>query len=240
METHENRGEMSETRTWRSRLDNFWYHYKWHSIIAVIVVIAVLICSLQTCTRESFDGFVLYAGKKGISRTENGGTVEYTLFLSAFARICEDTDENGEITPSFLDLYLPSADEMKENGSDLYSLTSENTSRLEYELISGADFFLCLLSEYNYEQYKNWDSLPVFTPIAPYLPEGSDAELYDEYAVKLSSLDFYKLDGISSLPADTLVCFRRLSSVVSAMNRGAKDSYASSEEMLKRLLAFTE
>ena len=240
MENNENREQMTETRTLSSRLENFWYHYKWHSIIAVFLVIAVLICTLQTCSRESFDGFVLYAGKKGISRTEGDGGVEYALFLSAFSDIMEDRDENGEITPSFLDLYIPSADDMKESGSDLYSLASENISRLEYELISGSDFFLCLLSEYNYEQYKTWDSLPVFTPISQYLPEGSTAVLYDEYAVKLITLSFFTLDGISDLPDDTVVCLRRLTSVNAAMNREARENYENAEKMLRELLSYSK
>lgn len=222
----------------RSRLENFFYHYKWHTVVALFVVAAIVICSVQMCSREKFDNYVLYAGGHGISRAGDGDVPEYNLCLSSFGRITEDLDGDGAKNPSFLDLYIPSPDEMKESGSDLYSLTAENARRLEYELVSGTDYFLCLLSPYNYEQYLEWDGVPIFTPIAGYVPEGASVETVGEYAIRLSSLPFYALDGIRELPEDTLVCLRRLNSFAEHFDGKNRESFEQGEAMLRRMLAY--
>ena len=40
-------GEVTTPATPKEKLQNFWYHYKWHSLVAVFLVIAILICSLM-------------------------------------------------------------------------------------------------------------------------------------------------------------------------------------------------
>ena len=63
-------GEVQTPSTPKEKMQNFWYHYKWHSIVAVVVVIAILICTLQFCKKEEYDTYILYAGSKNISRIE--------------------------------------------------------------------------------------------------------------------------------------------------------------------------
>ena len=43
-------------------LDNFWYHYKWTTIIAVFALFVVLVCTLQMCNKDKNDVSVLSAG----------------------------------------------------------------------------------------------------------------------------------------------------------------------------------
>ena len=43
-------------------LDNFWYHYKWPTLIIGFLVIAVSVMSVQYITRDRFDLSVVYAG----------------------------------------------------------------------------------------------------------------------------------------------------------------------------------
>ena len=37
------------------KLENFWYHYKWHTITAVFVIVVGVILTLQLCTKVDFD-----------------------------------------------------------------------------------------------------------------------------------------------------------------------------------------
>lgn len=229
------------TTTVAARLENFWYHYKWHSITAIAVIIAIVICSVQMCRKESYDGYVLYAGGYGISRTSDGDVAEYVKFLSAFKKVVPDTDEDREIVTSFVDLYLPTPEEMAETGSDLYALTSDNFSRLKYEMLSGSEYYICFLSEYNYNEYKIWDDVEIFTPLADYVPAGVEVEYYDANAIYLSSLTFYGVEGINKLPPDTLICLRRMSAVASAFNKGENErNRECAEKILTNILAYTE
>ena len=33
------------------KLSNFWYYYKWHTIVALFIVFVVTVCTLQTCSK---------------------------------------------------------------------------------------------------------------------------------------------------------------------------------------------
>ncbi len=225
--------------SFRERLENFWYHYKWHSIVAVFTVIAVTVCALQMCAKESFDNYILYAGGYGISRTGDDDVAEYPIFLSSMKKVSSDTDGNGEIVTSFLDLYAPTPDEMEESESDLHKLTLENFDRLNYELISGSDYYVCLLSEYNYNSYKLWDGVEIFKPLAPYTKEGASYEYYDACAIYLHSTEFGKLDGLKNLPPDTLIVLRSLSAVASAFGRDENiRNFERGEELIRSILSY--
>ena len=95
----------------KERIENFWYHYKWHSIVAVFVIIAILVCSLQMCSKDSYDVYILYAGDHEIKRTAEGGSVpEYQRMLTALERVTPDHDGDGKITVGFNSLLALSAE----------------------------------------------------------------------------------------------------------------------------------
>ena len=221
------------------RIENFWYHYKWHTVVALFLIIAIIICTFQMCSKESFDSYVLYAGGYGISRVVGDDVAEYTLFLSSLNGVTPDRDGDGYTNTSFLDLYIPSSDEIKESGNDLYALMSDNMTRLQYELISGGDYYLCFLSPENYDEYKVWDGVTLFMPLAPYVPEGTDAEYYDESAIYLKSTAFASSPGFKNLPDDTLIVLRVPSAVASFFDRGDNErKFEDAEELLKNILSY--
>jgi len=43
-------------------LDNYWYHYKWVTIVVSFFLIVGIICTVQMCSAEEPDSCVLYAG----------------------------------------------------------------------------------------------------------------------------------------------------------------------------------
>ena len=221
------------------RLDNFWYHYKWHTIVAIFVIVAILICSFQMCSKESFDSYVLYAGGYGISRTVGDDVAEYAVFLSSLGKVTPDRNGDDEIITSFIDLYIPTSDEIAESGNDLYTLMTDNMSRLQYELISGGEYYLCFLSEYNYEKYKLWDGITLFCPIEVYAPEGAAFEYYDNSAIYLKSTPFGSVDGFKNLPEDTLITIRTPSAVASFFDRQDNERrFAEAEELLRNILSY--
>ena len=81
-------GEVETPSTLKEKLKNFWYHYKWHSVVALVVVIALLVCTLQLCKKESYDTYILYAGSKSIGRTgEGGGDAEIETVTSSLEKV---------------------------------------------------------------------------------------------------------------------------------------------------------
>ena len=207
----------------KERIENFWYHYKWHSIVAVFVIIAILVCSLQMCSKDSYDVYILYAGDHEIKRTAEGGSVpEYQRMLTALERVTPDHDGDGKITVGFNSLLALSAEQIAEVEKDPehelgYALLQQDSETLKERMIY-SEYYLCILSKDIYEEYKTVDEVPLFMPLAGYIPEGSEAVLYTESAIELSSTQFGKLPIMQQL-GDAVICLRARSAVAEHFNK---------------------
>ena len=221
--------------TVKQKFENFWYHYKWHSIVALFLVIVILVCSLQFCSSTEYDAYVLYAGEYPFTRTSQDGDIPtYVGMANALKRVCKDTSGDGEVNVSFLDL-LCMTDEQFAEYRDTYG--AEPDRKLLYDdmqrlgnVMNTGDYFILLISPEVYEKYVTEGDVVRFEPLAQYTAEGVEYEYYSDYAIKLSSLDFYELAYVSSLPEDTLVCFRRIG--VFGNNSGVKKNYEASQDAL--------
>lgn len=219
-----------------SKLENYWYYYKWHTIVALFLIFAIVVCSFQMCSRVEIDGYILYAGGKTVSRTASGGDrAEYARVLDAMKKVVDDFDNDGESNVSFSTLFQLSPDEITEienrnDGTEVnYALLSEDTETLRDRMYIG-EYYLCLMSPYVYECYREIDGISLFVTAADYAPIENELEYYSDYAVKLSSTPFYKNNPAirDVFPADTLVCLRIKSAVSSAFG-GAEN-----EEIYRR------
>ena len=230
-----------------SRLDNFWYHYKWHTIVGVFILAVILIFSLQMCEKKSYDTYVLYATGTELNRGSTDGTVpEYNEAVTSLEKLIGDYNGDGERVVSLITLYTPSEEELKA------SLGEDGTKEINSSLISSdrealrermlySEYYLLFISPSVYEEYKKIDELEIFAPISSYVPEGKKPEYYSDRAIKLSSLDIYSLPGICEMPADTLVCLR-LSSVVADAFGGEKNAeiFKRAEKALVAILSYSE
>ena len=204
-------------------LDNFWYHYKWQTIIAIFAIVIVTVCTLQMCDKESYDSYILYAGDKEISRTGKDGdiTTEYETFLASLSRIAPDRDGNGVKNVSLKDLFLLTSSQLEEaeklEDKEVNYVLQNNNMEMFSTTITYSDYFLCFLSKELYEENKTIDGISVFENLTSSV-SGSSAVLYDDFALLLSSTAFYSLPGICELPEDTVVCVRAVSPLASQFN----------------------
>ncbi len=198
-------------------LDNFWYHYKWHTLITLFFVFFITLCSVQMCAKESYDVLVLYAGSAELDRNAKDGDIytEYQLALDGLGRVCEDFDGNGEITVALKDLFLLTADELTVLGNDKETelneyLLRENNSAFT-DLLRSSDYYLCLMSEGLYKEKRVVDGYALFETLSPYVHEGTEVSFAGEDAIYLSSTAFSSLSVYNDLPADTVICLRKVS-----------------------------
>lgn len=229
------------------KLDNFWYHYKWHTIITLFVVFVISVCAVQCATNTHYDIQILYAGNHAFGRTSvDGGYSEYMDTVSSLSEFAKDYDENGQTNVSFLDLYLLTKAELAEiesnNGSVSISLLQENTTTLNNSLSTG-DYYVCFLSERLFKQYSEGEkNLGRFAKIADYAAEDREYDYVSEYGIRLSSLNIKDMPGISLLYAeDTVVCIRKIgawSKIFS--NAQSEEQFARSEDFLRTLLAYSK
>lgn len=228
-------GEVETPSTLKEKLQNFWYHYKWHSIVALFLVVAILVCSLQFCAKEKYDAHIAYIGSKQIGRTtENGDISEIEKVISSLKRLARDFDENGEIAISFTNYYFLSTDEEK-NTSDVNDALLASDRKSISSLLEHSEYYLLFISPAVYEQYNNVSDYGLFISLDEYKAKNPSLRYYKDNAIYLSSLDAYKLPGLSSLPEDTLVCLRN-PSVLAAKSKEHTEYLENAREILENII----
>lgn len=228
-------GEVETPSTLKEKLQNFWYHYKWHSIVALFLAVAILICSLQFCKKEKYDAYVAYIGSKQIGRTtENGDVAEIEKVISSLRRVCSDFDEDGEVKLSFTSYYFLSADE-KNNSEDVNEILLTSDSKSISSLLEHSEYYLLLISPAVYEEYCDRGDYGLFISLEEYKDENPSLSYYKDEAIYLSSTDAYKLPGLSSLPSDTLICLRN-PSVLGAKSDEHMEHLENAREILENII----
>lgn len=222
--TNNDTGTLESPSKLLSKLDNFWYHYKWHTIVGLFLIFVVTICSFQMCTKEKYDVHILYSGSYEIERTSKDGNFpEYGAFISSFKKVTDDYDKDGNVSLSLKDLFMLSDKEIEEIQKADSSveinrpLLIENKSILSETLIY-SDYYVCLLSPSVYNEYNTIDGIEMFSPLSQYVHNNADIEYYSDSAIYLSSTEFYSLPGICNLPDDTLICLRNISAIANHFN----------------------
>ena len=238
-------GDIKIRSPFMKKLENFFYHYKWHTIIGVFVVFALSFCILQTCKKTTYDAYIMYAGGKNLRTVEEGETEStFVILYRTMGFYVGDYDGDGERNASLSDIYLPSPveiEKLEDEGNVPYSLLQDNDELFRNNLLSG-NYYVCLLSEHLLNEWTKDDSNP-FVPIASYLPDGaviSDGEgegyrLASDYGVYLSSTPVKDDPGFKYLPEDTVICLRKYSKASSPGRKG-KIIYENSEKLLRALL----
>lgn len=229
-------------------IENFFYHYKWHTIAVAFVLIVVLICTLQMCDKASYDVLMVYAGSKDVERTtSDGSTPEYVDISTALKNVIGDYDDNGELSVGLNTMFWMSSAEIKswneenskkdpEDREELNTLLIQNNHEEITELIMYSEYYLWFMSDDLYSDITS-KSEGRFMPLDSLVPNGTKVSYCgdDTCAIYLSSTAFYSLPGIKELPEDTVIVLRRLG--VGA-NDSAEESYENSIKVIKNILSF--
>jgi len=202
----------SKFLTW---LDNFWYHYKWVTIIAAFFIIVALVCIIQACTNESSDFIVTYAGSTYLS-DDDKKSVENVLnneFSDAITE--EETLKIGLISYNVYtkEQIIALEKETTYDGDKKYSINtavnSEQMSTFQNQLGTGSGSVLIMdkeLYEFMFKVDGEAERLMPLSEIYGDMPEGA----IDGYAIRLGDTDMYKNNrSIRCLPADTVICLHR-------------------------------
>ena len=226
-----------------AKLENFWYHYKWHSLIALFLVFTITVCTLQMCEKKKYDVNVLYAGGYAFSRDNTEADYsEYQKLITAMRSFTEDHDNNGKISVSFRDLYTPNEEELsKVDGEAFFSRAYEDRKVLSSTMMTGG-YFLCFFSP---DVFKNYDSVDedgvgIFVNLSAILPEDASVEYYNSKAtgIKLSSLDIYSLSGFSCMPEDTVVALRNTGFSTHLDNKKNTRDFERAKSMLIKMVEY--
>ena len=192
--------------------DNYWYHHKWLTIGIAFALVVILVCTIQTCTKEKEDITVLYAGPYHLN------TEQYYAVSNILDGILpEDYDGDGakNVLLSRYHIYsreqieeiTSTVDETGKNGFvDLNNNTNQYDAYSNY-LLTGESSVL-FLDPWLYKELRDNGNgvLMNLSEVFDDLPENvindygillKDTEMYKEYAV------------IRDIPENTVICLLR-------------------------------
>lgn len=220
-----------------SWLDNFWYHYKWHTLIAAFVILVLTVCTVQMCGKESYDMHILYAGGHSFGRvSEDGDYPEYTKAKNTLKSFVSDYDDNGDVEFSLRDLFIPNQDDMKGMSESEFQLAYNDREAMKTLFLS-SDYYLCFISVEVYEGYTRPEALRNLTG---FVEDGVNVEYYKDtpYAIYLNSTNFSNLAGFSELPDDTLIVLRSTAGSTHINKSSNEKQYKRAEETLIKILNY--
>ena len=225
------------------KFENFMYHYKWHTIAVLLTVFAVIICTVQMCSRESGDIGFFHVHRESLNETQ-----KRALSSAVTDTLLADDDD---CRVSYLTRYIVSTDMLQEmetvDAAYLGNTSYENAQVFRTELAT-AEAYICLFSRDVYDlslKYyppkKNENGEVVsqlYRPISDFTDK--DIPTIDGYAVYLKDTNLRKLPGFSSLPVDTVICMRVISYAATVQNKKqAQKLYARHEVLFERMLEYT-
>jgi hypothetical protein len=211
--------------------DNYWYHYKWHTIIAAFVIFLIVFIVGQQASDPKQDIIVTYCGPMSFLSAETEDLRE------AMNRIMpEDFDENGEKYAEIVRYAVYSeaeleADRLAHDGQGTVNLAFNAKQMTDFNtFMSFGECSVYLLSEYMYEYVKPRGALKPLADALGETPEGA----HDEYSVYLKDTPYYALEpALQRLPEDTLVC---ITAPYDLGNSSDPEYYARSLAMLRAIV----
>lgn len=232
--------ENEKTMSVKEKIENFWYHYKWHTIVAAVVVIIAAIVLSQLLTKPKYDAHILYAGDTQIRNTSVDGDVpHYQKLISSLKKVVNDENGDGGIDISLQALYALTEEQLAQISSDKtaqISLALTDSETLESALVVG-EYYVCLLSEELF--FKN-DAIydgAMFEPLEKYATgESIDYEYASPRGIYLRSLPYSEF---IDLPGDTVLCLRSLNGYTQSINgKSNKQAFATGERVITNILNF--
>ena len=205
--------EKSKTRLW---LENYWYHYKWHTIIALFLVITVGVSVTQCAAKPNYDqSAVLYCDRTVMENTALALEGELTK---------RATDLNGDGQTLF-GVYNVSYDS---DGVNPQSPTYANSQKLMV-MVSSADYILYIVDEYGYKRLMTEDNMKLFETY-DFLPDKEGTA----WNWKGSKLQETMKDA--KLPENLYFCIRKVAGTSAAGDEEAVKRASHAAALLKTLV----
>ena len=178
--------------------ENYWYHHKWKTIIIAAAVLVLTVTMIQTCSRETPDVYLMYAGPAYLTPNEARAVQD------AVRQVMEDYNGDGERGVMLTDVNYLSPEQIDEK----LALASQR-ERFEVEVIAG-ESVICILDPALYEDVKKAGGLLPLTEVLGETP----SEAIDEYGIRFGETKFARyFTAMQVLPEDSVLCIRRLSTM---------------------------
>ncbi|MCQ2431492.1 MAG: hypothetical protein MJ175_02685 [Clostridia bacterium] len=223
--------------------ENYWYHYKWHTIAGAAIVIFLIICIAQLAGRSTWDAHILYTGPMLLDRESCEAITESAQKASEAVNGGStgnpaDYSGDGLITLDFNHyVYVPTslAQEYKDN--DIYFNGQDNLNERGNftNAIMIGEYVILMIDRSLYEETVDSGAFLKWEDSLGYVPENA----IDDYGILLADLPISVMNGFRNLPEDTVLCCRGRS-YVNQINKKVQneEQYQAQVALFRQLVTY--
>lgn len=212
-------------------LENYWYHYKWATILGLFFFFVLLVGVAQCSSRVSADVIFMYSGPESLSLSEIQALEE-----SAVSIMEEDYNEDGKQYIQYLEniVLFDNFSVKDETGTEQIIINkTEHIERYVTQVAAG-DAQIYFLSPEVYSELSKQNVLVPLSEILGSVP----VEAHDSSSFRLGTLGIYSLPGFCELPEDTLVCLRAQKTLAVFDEESAKKEHEWAEKLFLTLISY--
>lgn len=220
-------------------LDNYWYHYKWVTIICVFLAAVLVIGVVQMAGAEENDVGIVYFGPSVLSADQT-----YEMELAFEQVMSKDYDGDGKRNALLISMtYMTDEqyeEKMKQAEEDevyfAYDKSARNeTIRQLNTLISTGETVICLIDESMYQTLNEQGCFESLQEVLGYTPSYAA----DDYSVRLGDTEFGEYyTAFDCVDPETRLCICKISQNTYFMNEKAiQQSYDRNKKMFCDIFA---
>lgn len=172
-------------------LENYWYHYKWATIISAFFITVAVICIVQIASKKNYNIYIRYVGDSVITGTQ------YDDMTGALEKIVSG-DKKDSVNFAQV-AYISDEDNPYKNEKN--AVARETLSSMLVQ-----PYYIYIMDMTAYNDYKDSG---VFAPLSSIFEEDVTDISYDEYALYLSKTEFLKnAPGMEWVEEDTVIVIK--------------------------------
>jgi hypothetical protein len=228
---------MEKMKKWFS---NYWYHYKWVTIIVLFFATVFGIGVYQMATKDTYDINILYTGPILMNEDQTKGIED--AFASVLPRDFNSDDEKSVLVNRITvlsdeQLAAKQEEAKKENDKIYYDLKTRKDSISQVTtLFATGETTICLMDPYMYNMYLAQDAFVSLEEALGEVPEYAR----DAYSVNLLDTPFGQyFEALQVLPEDTVLCIRKEAVFSGGSKKKAGEQYQFDKEVFEAIFEFT-
>ena len=124
----------------KKKFENFWYYYKWHTVLAVFIIAVLIVGTAQCSTKRENDYLIMLGFKRYVPEKVINSMCDY------IEKYGEDINEDGEVIVQIMDVSTYSGQD-----SELFKAAS---SKMEAESFRN-EIMLYIVDDGFYDEMNN-------------------------------------------------------------------------------------
>lgn len=208
----------------KAKLENFWYHYKYHSIAVMVAFVTLMVSVIQCSNKTDYDYTIVVA-----TRSMTLSTLQINAITTELTKYGEDLNGNGEVDLLLVDCTVDG------NTSDYQTLIAKQ-QKLQMLLISEPEAMLFLMDSKGLEWVENLNPETNFIENTGLPDNGGKGFIISDTHIIQTPKANATYEKNLRWPNDLSICRRRVEGTALEKEKGAKENKNNADEFIGRIV----